>query len=297
MEDFDGIVWFTRTVEWPAKPPARTLALGRVGNAAQVWVNGRALPRPPAAPGGWRAPVTYALPDGVLRPGTNTITVRIRNVRREGGFLDTPDAIYIEGGKHKVALAGTWKYRPERQTNAAALYNRPGELAAHVARAAAPDAPERGLTVAEPTPAAPPDVAVKLGVIPHQLKFDQPELTVTAGQFVELVFMNSDVMQHNFLLGAQGSLERIGTAADAMMTGPDGLAQQYVPPIPEVLFATALVDPGQTLTVQFKVPEQPGDYPYVCTFPGHWRVMNGIMHVKPPRTVESGAAAGSPDRR
>jgi azurin len=65
------------------------------------------------------------------------------------------------------------------------------------------------------------------------------------------------------------------------MTGPDGQAQQYVPAIPEVLFATTLVDPGQTLTVQFKVPDEPGDYPYVCTFPGHWRVMNGIMHVTP----------------
>jgi azurin len=54
-----------------------------------------------------------------------------------------------------------------------------------------------------------------------------------------------------------------------------------VPAIPEVLFATTLVDPGQTLTVQFKAPEEPGEYPYVCTFPGHWRVMNGIMHVTP----------------
>jgi azurin len=203
--------------------------------------------------------------------------------------------MYVEGGKHKVSLAGPWNYRPERQTNAAALYSRPGELGAHVASAAAPPSHERGLTVAEPTPAAPPDVAVKLGVIPHQLKFDQAELTVTAGQFVELVFVNSDVMQHNFLLGAQGSLEKIGTAADAMLTTQDAQAQQYVPAIPEVLFATALVDPGQTLTVQFKVPEQPGDYPYVCTFPGHWRVMNGIMHVTPRR--EGGSAARGSDPR
>jgi azurin len=110
---------------------------------------------------------------------------------------------------------------------------------------------------------------------------NKTELTVKAGQFVELVFVNPDVMQHNFLLGAPGSLDRIGAAADAMMTGPDGPAQQYVPAIPEVLFATTLVDPGQTLTVQFKAPEEPGEYPYVCTFPGHWRVMNGIMHVTP----------------
>ena len=267
-------------MKWPAKGAPRTLALGRVGNAAQVWVNGQPLARPPAAPGGWRAPVVFPLPDGVLKAGVNTITVRIGNLRREGGFLDSPAGMYIEGDQ-KLPLAGTWQYRVERQTNAAALYGRPGELAAHVAAAVAAESGERGLTVAETTPAAPADVALKLGVIPHQLKFDKNELTVKAGQFVELVFANADVMQHNFLLGTPGSLDRIGAAADAMMTGPDGLAQQYVPAIPEVLFATALVDPGQTLTVQFKAPEQPGEYPYVCTFPGHWRVMNGIMHVTP----------------
>jgi azurin len=67
-----------------------------------------------------------------------------------------------------------------------------------------------------------------------------------------------------------------------MMTSPEGLAQQYVPAIPQVLFATALLDPGQTITVQFRAPDQPGQYPYVCTFPAHWRVMNGILHVVPP---------------
>jgi len=112
------------------------------------------------------------------------------------------------------------------------------------------------------------------------LKFDKTELTVKVGQFVELVFTNPDVMPHNFLLGAQGALERIGAAADAMMTTPDGVAQQFVPAIPEVLFATALVDPGQTLTVQFRAPSEPGQYPFVCTFPGHWRVMNGILYVR-----------------
>jgi azurin len=27
------------------------------------------------------------------------------------------------------------------------------------------------------------------------------------------------------------------------------------------------------------VPDQAGDYPFVCTFPGHWRLMTGIMKV------------------
>ena len=32
-------------------------------------------------------------------------------------------------------------------------------------------------------------------------------------------------------------------------------------------------------TIEFTAPAEPGDYPYICTFPGHWRLMNGVLHV------------------
>jgi azurin len=107
-------------------------------------------------------------------------------------------------------------------------------------------------------------------------------LTVAPGQLVEIVFTNSDQMQHNFVLGASGSLEVIGKAADELATSPNGAAQQYVPEISQVLFSTKLVDPEQTLKFQFKAPAQAGQYPYVCTFPGHWRIMNGMLKVVAP---------------
>jgi azurin len=47
-----------------------------------------------------------------------------------------------------------------------------------------------------------------------------------------------------------------------------------------VLFSTPIVNPGQTITVQFRAPTETGAYPYVCTFPGHWRLMNGTMTVR-----------------
>ena len=209
-----------------------------------------------------------------------------------------PDAMYVQGAEHKVPLAGPWRYRVERQTNAAPLYAKPGELAAHLALATSTAPAERGLSATEPSPAQTPDVVVRLGVIPHQLKFDKSELTVAPGQLVELVFTNPDVMQHNFIFGAPGSLQQIGLAADALMTGANGLAQQYVPAMPQVLFATPLVDPGQTITVQFRAPAEAGRYPYVCTFPGHWRVMNGILRVVPAEgKPATGPGAGGPPIR
>ena len=129
-------------------------------------------------------------------------------------------------------------------------------------------------------PAARPDVTIALSVVPGQMKFDRADLTVAPGQLVQLVFTNPDVMQHNFILGAIGSLAQLGAAADQMLTTGDALAQSYVPQTPLVLFSTSIVDPGQTLTVQFRAPSEAGAYPYACTFPGHWRIMNGTLTVK-----------------
>ena len=73
--------------------------------------------------------------------------------------------------------------------------------------------------------------------------------------------------------------EIIGAAADKMITAKDGAEKNYVPNIPQVLAATPLVNPGQTFRLKFVVPDQIGDYPFVCTFPGHWRLMKGVMKV------------------
>ena len=78
-------------------------------------------------------PPVYALPAGTLKAGANVLTVRITNGRNEGGFLALPDAMHVDAAGQQVPLAGPWKFRVERQTNAAALYAKPGELSAHVA--------------------------------------------------------------------------------------------------------------------------------------------------------------------
>jgi azurin len=60
----------------------------------------------------------------------------------------------------------------------------------------------------------------------------------------------------------------------------DGAEKNYVPAIPQVIAATPLVNPDGTYRLRFTAPAQTGNYPYVCTFPGHWRIMNGIMKVE-----------------
>ena len=170
--------------------------------------------------------------------------MRITNNRNDGGFLGTPETMFAQAGETRIPLAGTWKYRVERQSNAGALYSKPGELAAHVALANSP-APATA-TLPEPALRAAPDVVIRLSVKSGEMQFDKTELTVAPGQLVEVVFTNPDAMQHNFVLGQPDSLKAIGQAADDLARTPNGPAQQYVPQIQQILFSTKLVEPGET---------------------------------------------------
>lgn len=121
---------------------------------------------------------------------------------------------------------------------------------------------------------------VMVKVVREALQFDIKEFTVKAGKPVEVVIENPDAMQHNMVIGKPKTLEIIGAAADKMITAKDGAEKNYVPAIAQVVAATPLINPDQTYRFKFNAPAQPGDYPFVCTFPGHWRVMNGIMKVE-----------------
>ena len=113
------------------------------------------------------------------------------------------------------------------------------------------------------------------------MKFKQTELTVKAGAKVALTFVNPDIMQHNFLLLKPGTKEKVGALADALLSNPDAMKMQYIPESDDILAHTKLVNPAGTEVLKFTAPAEPGDYPYICTFPGHWRLMFGTLKVTP----------------
>jgi azurin len=76
-----------------------------------------------------------------------------------------------------------------------------------------------------------------------------------------------------------GSLGRVGPAIDALVTDPEAVARQYVPRSDDVLAYTDIVPPHDRHRIVFRAPREPGRYPFVCTFPGHWRAMNGALEV------------------
>ena len=121
----------------------------------------------------------------------------------------------------------------------------------------------------------------RLGTRPHRMAFDKTKLVVEAGRTFELVLENTDLMPHNWVLVAPGKLETVGELAEAEAAQPDALQRQYVPDSPFVLAASRLLQPNDAMRVSMAAPSEPGIYPYVCTYPGHWRRMFGALIVVP----------------
>jgi uncharacterized cupredoxin-like copper-binding protein len=122
---------------------------------------------------------------------------------------------------------------------------------------------------------------VKIQTLPEKLSFDLRWFAVEAGKPVQIVLVNPDAMPHNLVLGQPGSLQEIGTAGGAMPmpTDPAATAKAFVPDSPLVLAATRLLKEGETDRLGFNAPREPGEYVFVCTFPGHWVRMYGVMLV------------------
>ena len=110
------------------------------------------------------------------------------------------------------------------------------------------------------------------------LMYDKAKLTAKAGQPVTLTLRDNapkdSGLQHNWTLVTPGS--EVDVATNGIAAGPD---KGYIPDSPNVLAHTKLLNPGESDTITFTAPAQAGDYPYICTFPGH-STMKGILTVK-----------------
>ena len=114
----------------------------------------------------------------------------------------------------------------------------------------------------------------------ENLTFTTREFQVRPGEAIALTLANPDVVPHNWVLVRPAALQRVGEAANRLISDPHAFARQYVPQSDDVLSYTDIVSPGDSQTVFFRAPAAPGHYPFLCTFPGHWMVMNGTMVVQ-----------------
>lgn len=272
--DIDGIVWFRKTVTIPndAVGKKASISIGPTNDTDETWVNGVKVGSSDERS---RDPRVYTIPAGTLKRGENVVAVKIEDKGGWGGIFGKPEDQFIQAGIRKVSISGNWKYEVEKEYNSRNPFQDMPLAQTFIETYLDKAQVENSGTLLTSGPAT----VIRIGVIKNQMKYDIKTFDVEAGKPVEVVFENQDFMQHNLVVAQPGMLETVGKAADKLAVDPKGAEKHYVPDIPEVLFSTKLVDPQQTVRLNFMAPEKPGEYPFVCTFPGHWSIMNGIMKV------------------
>lgn len=177
-------------------------------------------------------------------------------------------------------------YRQSSGIAKAAAEKAAAEAAAKPAAAPAPAAPAATPAPTAAAPAAPAaEAALEITIKPdtaNPLAYDTKEFSVKAGQKVKLTFNNTHPavpQPHNLVISKPGSKDALLGLAMQMAAAPDGMAKGFIPSSPDILFNTKLLQPNTSETIEFTAPAA-GDYPYVCTFPGHGAIMNGVMKVK-----------------
>jgi azurin len=123
-------------------------------------------------------------------------------------------------------------------------------------------------------------VDVQIESVGNEMAFDKTALTVPAGAEVHLVLKNNATMStlpHNWVLVKQG------TEASVALAGlKRGDKAGYVDVVDRDMLAfTPLAKPGETTEVTFTAPDEAGKYPYICTMPGHYMMMKGVLTVTP----------------
>jgi azurin len=119
--------------------------------------------------------------------------------------------------------------------------------------------------------------------VDNAMKFDVEVLTAAPGETVRIVLTNATtlpkaVMGHNWVLLAAGA----DPVAFAMAAAGD-VATGYLPARlkDKVLAVIPVLGPNETGEVTLQVPAAPGDYPFLCSFPGHCVIgMKGVLRVK-----------------
>lgn len=184
-----------------------------------------------------------------------------------------------------LLLAGALKQSfgtPEAAASSSSSAYAPAEPAP--APAPAPQAPAPAAAPATAAPAQ-ADAVLELTIKPSGasgMEFDTKAFTVKAGQKVKLSFENTHPIPqpHNIVFGKPGTKDKVMMAAMQMAASPDGMTKGYIPEGADVLFHTKLLQPTQSEVLEFTAPAEAGQYPYLCTFPGHGLLMNGVMTVQ-----------------
>jgi azurin len=128
------------------------------------------------------------------------------------------------------------------------------------------------------------DQEITISTLEAQMKYDVQSFSVKPNSKVKVIFKNPDSLPHNLIFCTPGKKkggDKGEEVIDAVLKlGDKGVKMNWEPKgHPRILASSGMVQPGKETVIYFKVPKVEGNYPYICTFPGHYQLMNGMMGV------------------
>jgi sialate O-acetylesterase len=118
--DLDGTVWFRRSFDLPSSDAgkAATLWVSEVDDSDETYINGVKVG---ATQNSWNKLREYAVRDGLLKEGENTIAVKVVDTGGDGGIHGDASMLHLLVGSHNVPLEGTWHYQVESAAGASSV--------------------------------------------------------------------------------------------------------------------------------------------------------------------------------
>ena len=110
LPGLDGVVWFRKTFEL-TDPEAESdvfLSLGAIDDSDETYINGQKVGEMWSQ---YNVPRKYTVPSDVLRPGTNTLVVRVEDYTGGGGLWGKPEELFIRTISEEQTLVGDWQYQ------------------------------------------------------------------------------------------------------------------------------------------------------------------------------------------
>jgi sialate O-acetylesterase len=126
MGDFDGAVWFRRSINIPEtfKGKDLILSLGPIDDMDCTYFNGKAVGSTEVS-GLWQVSRNYEIPASLVKAGQNSIAVRVLDTQGGGGIWGQPGSmkVSVKNGKQTpLDISGEWKYQPAAELDGNMFY-------------------------------------------------------------------------------------------------------------------------------------------------------------------------------
>jgi plastocyanin len=117
------------------------------------------------------------------------------------------------------------------------------------------------------------DTTITIKAVGSTLEFVPQRIAAKAGTRLRIRFVNEGTLPHNVVV------PRSEDDVDGLVQAAYGAAETGFVPVGDkakILAYSTLASPGQTIEITLTVPA-PGEYTYICLFPGHATSMFGTL--------------------